>query len=270
MIPDLLDALHRPAAYRRFAGEKNARTAAYIAFLSLIFVGSIGIAVKLRLAPMFDETFAWLESSMPAVTFANGTVTSAATAPVRLEHPRAKGVALMIDTSRKDAVTAQQMTDAKVLAYLTANALYLKRGDDDAKGQLETIDLTKGASDRPVTVDANSYKDLERAFDWVFYPALMLFFFLSFAASLAFCGLLYGLAGMAAAAMTGAKLEFGALFRVAVHAQTAGSLLYALDALMPRSIPFFELASIAMTLAFVWLGVKAAAATPPAPPAPAA
>ena len=268
MIPDLLDALIRPASYRRFAGEKNSRTAAYIAFLSLIFVGSIGIAVKLRLAPMFTETFEWLETSMPAVTFANGTVTSSAAAPMRLEHPRAKGVALMIDTARKDAVTAQQMSDAKVLAYLTSNTLYLKRGDDDAKGQLETIDLSKSASDRPVTVDANSYKELERAFDWVFYPALMLFFFLSFAASLAFCGLLYGLFGMAAAAGAGAKLEFGALFRIAVHAQTAGSLLYALDALLPRSSPFFQLASVAFTLTCVWLGVKAAA-TPAAPPVPA-
>ena len=271
MIPDLLDALVRPGGYRRFAGEKNARTAAYIAFLSLIFVGSIGIAVKLRLAPLFDETFAWLQASMPPLTFANGTVSSSAAAPVRLEHPRAKDVALMIDTSRKDAVTVQQMTDAKVLGYLTSNALYLKRGEDD-KSSLETIDLSKSTSDRPLTVDAGSYKDMERAFDWVFYPALMLFFFLTFAISLAFCGLLYALAGMIMASASGGGLPFGALFRIAVHAQTAGSLLYALDALLPRSIPFYTIASVAMTLVYLWLGVRAAAAAPAAtePPPPAA
>lgn len=267
MIPDLFDALVRPAAYRRFAAEKTARTAGYIAFVSLIFLGSIGIAVKLRLAPLFDQTFEWLQTSMPSITFANGTVTSAAAAPLRLEHPRAKDVALMIDTARKDPVTAQQMADAKVLAYLTSNALYLVRG----QGQLETIDLSKSAADRPVTVDASSYKEMERAFDWVFYPALMLFFFLSFAAALAFCGLLYAAAGLIMASAAGGSLGFAALFRIAVHAQTAGSLLYALDALSPVSIPFFQLASIALSLTYLWLGVKAAGAAAPAQPsAPAA
>ncbi|MDE2511846.1 MAG: DUF1189 family protein [Elusimicrobia bacterium] len=267
MIPDLLDALARPASYRRFSAEKASRAAAYVAFLSLIFMGSIGIAVKLRLAPLFAETFTWLETSMPAVTFANGTVTSTAAAPLRLEHPRMKEVALMIDTTRKDPVTAQQMTDAKVLAYLTSNALYLKRGEDD-KAEVETIDLAKSTSDRPVTVDANAYKDMENAFDWVFYPALMLFFFLTFAASLAFCGLLYALVGMLVASSGGKSLPFSALFRIALHAQTAGSLLYALDALLPRAIPFFQMGSIGLTLAYLWYGVRAAAL--PEAPAPAA
>ncbi|MFI5347808.1 MAG: DUF1189 family protein [Elusimicrobiota bacterium] len=271
MIPDLLDSLIRPAAYARFAGEKGSRTTAYVAFLSLIFVGSIGIAVKLRLAPLFAETFVWLETSMPVLTFANGTVTSSAPAPLRLEHPRMKEVALMIDTSRKDPVAFSQMTDAKVLAYLTSNTLYLKRGGDE-KGDLETIDLSKSASDRPVTVDANSYKDMERAFDWVFYPGLMLFFFLTFAVSLAFCGLVYALIGMVMASAAGGSLSFAALLRIAVHAQTAGSLLYALDSILPSSIPFFQIASILLSLATLWFGVRAAVRAPapaPEPPAPA-
>lgn len=259
----------RPGAYRRFAAEKASRAAAYTAFLSLIFVGSIGIAVKLRLAPLFDETFAWLETSMPPLTFANGAVTSPSPA-TRLEHPRAKDVALMIDTARKEPVTAQQMTDAKVLAYLTANALYLKRGTDE-KAPVETIDLSKSTADRPVVVDASSYKDMERAFDWVFYPSLMLFFFLTFALSIAFCALLYALAGLLMASAAGGSLEYGALFKLGVHAQTAGSLLYALDAVLPVTIPFFQPVSVALTLAYLWFGVRAAAAPAATePPAPAA
>ena len=150
MLPDLLDSIVRPPAYRRFAGEKAARTAAYVAFLSLIFVGALGIAVKLRLAPLFTETFTWLETSMPPLQFASGGVTSTTPGPLRLEHPSSKLVAVMIDTARKEPVTAQQMTDAKVMAYLAGNALYVERG----QGQLETIDLSKSAPERPVTVDA--------------------------------------------------------------------------------------------------------------------
>ena len=254
MIPDLLDSIVRPNAYRRFAAENAARTASYIAFLSLIFLGGLGIAVKLRLTPLFDETFVWLETQMPPLQFTGGTVTSTVPGPTRLEHPRAKELALIIDTARKDLITPQMMTDAKVVAYLTGNALYLERGG----GQIETIDLSKSASDRPITVDASSYKEMEQAFDWIFYPALMLFFFLTFALSLALCGALYALAGMILASAAGGTLGFKALFRVGVHAQTAGSLLYALDAILPRTLPYFQAVSMALSMTLLWLGVRAA------------
>lgn len=267
MIYDLLDSIARWTAYPRFSKEKGARTAGYIAFLSLIFVGALGVAVKLRLAPLFTETFAWLETAMPPLQFSNGTVTSPTPGPLRLEHPRVKEIALMIDTARKEPVTPAQMSDAKVRGYLTANALYLER----EAGRIETIDLSKSAANRPITVDANVYKEMEKAFNWVFYPALLLFFFLAFAASIALSGLLYSLIGMIPAA---GALGFGALFRIAVHAQTAGSLLYALDSVLPFTIPFFQIISIALGLTYLWRGVRAAktASAPPpfAPPPPLA
>jgi hypothetical protein len=263
MIPDLLDAIVRPAAYRRFSVETAARTASYAAFLSLLFVAGLGISVKLRLAPMFAETFTWLETSMPPLTFAAGGVTTPTPGPLRLEHPSTKDVAVIIDTARKDPVTLQQMNDAKVIAYLTGNALYLNRGQN----QVETIDLSKSAPERSTVVDANTYKDMERAFDWVFYPALMLFFFIMFAIALAFTALAYALVGLILASVAGGALEFPALFRIAIHAQTAGSLLYALDAAIPTSIPYFQIVSVAMSLAFLWLGIGAAVKAGPAAPA---
>ena len=263
MIPDLLDSILRPAAYRRFSAEKGARTARYAAFLSLLFVGGLGIEVKLRLAPMFTETFTWLAASMPPLTFASGGVTSPAPGPVRLEHPRTKEVAVMIDTARKEPVTLAQMNEAKVIAYLTGNALYLDRGQN----QLKTIDLAKSAPERSVTVDASTYKEMEREFDWIFYPALMLFAFLTFALALAFSGLIYALGGLVLASLAGGSLEYAALFRIAIHAQTASSLLYALDASLPRTLPYFQLVSFALSLILLWLGVRAAVKAPPAEPA---
>lgn len=259
MIPDLLDSLVRPAAYRRFAAEKGARTVRYAAFLSLIFVGALGISVKIRLAPLFTETFAWLETAMPPLTFTAAGVTTPAPGPLRLEHPKIKDVALMIDANRQDPVTVDQMKQAKVIAYLAGNALYLDRG----QGQLETIPLTKSAPDHPVTIDATMYREMERTFDWVFYPSLMLFFFLAFAVALAFSALLYGLAGLLLASLTGGALEYAALFRIGLHAQTAGSLLWALEAALPVSIPYFQVLSVALSLAFLWVGVRAAVKAAP-------
>jgi hypothetical protein len=205
---------------------------------------------------------------MPTLQFAAGGVTSPTPGPLRLEHPRTKEVAVMIDTARKEPVTLQQMNDAKVIAYLTGSALYMNRGQN----QLETIDLTKSAPERNVTVDASMYKEMERAFDWVFYPALMLFFFLAFAIALALSAVVYALAGLILASLAGGSVEFAALFRIALHAQTAGSLLYALDATLPMTIPYFQFVSVALSLTFLWLGVKAVvkAGPPVEPPVPAA
>lgn len=266
MFPDLLDAVSRPAAYRRFSAEKAGRTASMVAFLSLVFVAALGVAVKLRLAPLFTETFAWLETNMPTIEFSGGVVSATPPGPTRLEHPRAKEVALLVDTTRKDAVTADQLKEAKVLAYLTSNALYLDRGS----GPIETIDLSKASAERPVKVDAETYKGMERAFDWIFYPALLLFFFLAFALSIGAMGLLYALAGMLIASALGTALDFGRLWKVAIHAQTAGCLLYSLDAVSPVAIPLLPMVSAGLTLTFLWLGVRAHASADAPPPLPAA
>jgi hypothetical protein len=262
VLPDLLDSLLRPAAYRRFSGEAASRSAGYVAFLSIIFVGALCITLKLRLAPVIDETFGWFETSMPSLKIAGGQVTSAAPGPVRLEHPDFKEVAIMIDTSRKEPVTSQMMADMKVKAVLSSNALYVEHDD-----KVEVFDLSKSADERPLVVDAQTYRSMHRTFNVVFYPAMMLVLFLLFALTLALFGLAYGVVGLIASSLTGAKLGFGALFRIALHAQTAAALLRAIDTLLPTGIPFLLLLSPAASLVYLWLGVRAARANGAAPAA---
>jgi hypothetical protein len=266
MLPDLLDSLLRPSACRRFAGEPASRAAAYVAFLAILFVGALGVAVKLRLAPVLDETFVWLETSMPSLHIAGGQVTASPPGPLRLEHPRLKEIALMIDTTRKDPVTPQMMTDQKVVGYLTSNALYLQ---NQGAGRVEVLDLSK-PGERPVTLDAESYKEMQRAFDWVFYPSLLLMFFILFSISLAFFALVYALVGLLLSSTAGASLGFGALYRLALHAQTAAALLRCIDTLLPVPIPFLGLATPVVSLVYLWLAVRASAAPSSPPPAPAA
>jgi hypothetical protein len=263
MLPDLLDSLLRPASYRRFSREASGRTTAYVAFLAAIFIGAFGFAAKLRLAPLFNETFTWLETAMPALRVEGGKVVGDPPGPMRLEHPKFKELALEIDTTRKDPVTPKMMDDLKVRAYLTSNALYL-----DNEGQVEALDLTRSGAEKPTLVNAESYKEMARTFDWVFYPALLLLMFLLFALWLAAFGLLYALAGLIMASIGGAGLGFGALLRLALHAQTAAALLYALDSLLPFPIPGLVYAAPALSLGYLWLGIRAAAG--PGPDAPAA
>jgi hypothetical protein len=265
MLPDLLDSLLRPAAYRRFAREPLRRSTGYVAFLAAIFIGAFGFAAKLRLAPLFNETFTWLETSMPTLRMEGGKVAAVPPGPTRLEHPRYKEVALEIDTTRKDPVTSKMLDDLKVRAYLTSNALYLEND-----GHVEQLDLTRSGAEQPTVVDAESYKEMARAFDWVFYPALLLLMFLLFALWLSAFGLLYALAGMIMNSIASGALGFGALLRVALHAQSAAALLYALDSLLPFPIPGLVILSPALSLTYLWLGVRAAARPDESAPAAAA
>src|SRR3989338_7460244 len=127
MIQDLLGSIASTQAYRRFAAEKTSRTVLYLFFIALIFTVGVSIAMQLRIGPVVDQTFSWLAAGVPALPFPAGKVTSAEPAAKRLVHPQAPEVAVMIDTARTEPVTLQLMQEAKVLAYLTNNALYIEQ-----------------------------------------------------------------------------------------------------------------------------------------------
>lgn len=253
MLQDLLGSVASTQAYRRFANQKASRTLLYLAFLSFLFTAAGTVAMRLRLGPIVDETFAWLEREVPTLTFSNGAVTSSAPGPTRIVHPRAPEVALMIDTSRATPVTNEDMQREKVIAYLTSNALYMER----ARGSVESFDLSKAQADRPVTVDATFFREAARALKTVIYPATVLTLFLIFAGWTALCGLLYGALGLLFNSLAGGALSFGQLYPVAIHAQTAATLLRAALAFLPFAVPFAGLLSLLLSAGYLWLGVRA-------------
>lgn len=253
MLQDLLGSVASTSAYRRFAAQKASRTLLYLAFLSVLFTAAGTVALRLRLGPIVDETFAWLQKEVPALTFSKGVVTSTTPGPVRLTHPRAAEVALMIDTARTTPVTAQDMAEAKVLAYLTSNALYMEK----EAGSVTSYDLSKAAMERPVTVDARFFQEASKALKTVVYPATILSLLLMFAAWTAACAVFYALLGLVFNSLAGGALGFGALFQMAVHAQTASTLLRAVLAFLPFALPAAGLISLLMSSAYLWLGVRA-------------
>lgn len=261
MLQDLLGSVASTSAYRRFAAQKASRTMLYLAFLSLVFTGAGTVALRLRLGPVVDETFAWLEKEVPPLTFSKGVVTSAAPGPTRLAHPRAPEVAVMIDTARTTPISPADMSEAKVLAYLTANALYLQK----ERGSIQSHDLTKAAMERPVTVDAAFFREAGKALKTILYPATVISLFLMFAAWTALCALFYALVGLLLNSVAGGALGFGQLFQLAVHAQTGSTLLRAALAFLPFAVPAAGLAMLAVTTAYLWLGVRANARPDPLP-----
>lgn len=256
MIQDLLGSIASTQAYRRFAAEKASRTVLYLLFVSLLFTIGGSIAMQLRITPIVDETFAWLAAEVPTLTFSAGKVTSSETAPKRLVHPQAPEVAVMIDTARTEPVTLQTLQEAKVLAYLTNNALYIEQ----QPGKIEIYDLSKAALDRPVVVDARFFRDAAGALKKVVYPLAILTVFVFAAAWTAFAGLFFGLVAMILNSIAGGVLAFGPLYQIAIHAQTTAILVGVLKAFMPVAVPFSGLITMLITTAYLWLAVKANAA----------
>ncbi len=261
MIQDLLGSIASTQAYRRFAAEKTSRTVLYLLFISLLFTIGGSIAMQIRIGPVVDETFAWLSTEVPTLTFSAGTVTSSETAPKRLVHPKAPEVAVMIDTTRTEPVTLQIMQDAKVLAYLTNNALYIEQ----QQGKIEVYDLKKAAIERPMVVDAKFFRDASGALKRVVYPLSILTVFVFAAAWTALAGLLYSLLAMLLQSAAGGALAFGALYQIALHAQTTALLLRIILSFLPFAVPMSGLITIAITTAYLWMAVKANAAAQTSP-----
>jgi len=253
MIQDLLGSIASKQAYRRFAVEKASRTVLYLFFISLLFTIGGSIAMQVRIGPVVDETFDWLGREVPPLTFSNGKVTSAEAGPKRIEHPKAPDVALMIDTARVDPVTLPMMKEKKVLAYLTNNALYIEQ----QTGRVEMYDLSKAAQDRPMVVDAKFFKDAAGALKKVVYPLAVITVFVFAAAWTAVLGLVYALLAMLMSSMAGGTLTFGALYQIAIHAQTTALLLRIIMAFLPFMVPMSALLSIVITAVYLWMAVKA-------------
>jgi hypothetical protein len=261
MLKDLLGSVASADAYRRFAAQKASRTALYVSFLSLLFTVGGTIALKLRVGPAVDETFQWLETSVPKLTFSGGKVESDPPGPARLVHPRAPEVAIMIDTSRTEPVTAQVLQENKVLAFLSNNALAIEQ----QSGRVETYDLSKASTKQAVVVDSRFFREAAGALKSVVYPATVLTVFVLAAAWTALAGLFYAVVGLLLNSALSGGLGFGSLYQLAIHAQTAAVLLRIVLAYLPFQVPFAGVLTMTLTGVYLWLGVRANARAADAP-----
>lgn len=270
MIFDPVNSVASPSFYRKVSGQTVGRSLLYICYLVGVFSLCATLALKIKVGPTIDETFEWLERSVPTLTYADGKVTSAQPGPVRLQHPDPKlsDVSLMIDTSRTDPVTPQQMEDAKVLGYLTSTAFYLK----EQGGQLRVYDLSKGAQGgKPVTIDAGFFRNADIVMGRLLYPGALLAAFAIFLAWKLLTTMAYSLVALMINAMAGGQLEYAPLLNISIYAQTAGVLLAILSLFLPFAIPGYSMICVTLTAAYIWLAVKQHSASPlPSPSEPAA
>lgn len=255
MILDPINSITSIDFYKKIAKQGIGRSAAYLAYLGLIFAVVATVALKVKVGPVVDETFLWLEKSMPAITFADGKLSAAGGEAVTIRHPSINDIAITVDTGRTEPVTPELLERNKVIAYVTGNAMYLL----ERPGQTRTFDFGKSAAapgTKPVVVDAAFYRQAGTVMSRILYP---LSFVLTFFIFLLWKGIstgFYSLMSLLINAVTGAELEYPALLNITLYAQTLIITVQAIFLFMPVGLPAGGLISIAATGAYVWLAVK--------------
>jgi hypothetical protein len=238
--------------YKKISTQGLGRSAAYLAYIALVFSVVATFALKLKLGPFIDETFVWLERSVPTMTFENGKLSSPLTAPLTIRHPEDDDIAVTIDTTRTDPVTVEMMDQQKVMAYVTQNAFYMMRSPD----RLETYDLSKTATPKPVTIDADFYRAAGAVVQRVLYPVALVVIFLIFLVWKALSSLFYSLLALAIDAISGAGLHYKSLLNISLYAQTLLIVLQMIFLFLPIALPAPILVAPLVTGVYIWLAVK--------------
>ena len=253
MILDPINSVASIDFYKKISGQSLGRSFLYVCYIAALFSVVSTFALKIKVGPVIDETFQWLERTMPPLTYENGKVTSTLAAPLKLQHPRLPEVSLVIDTNRLDAVTPQQMAEAKALAFLTASAFYLRQQN----GKLEVYDLSKSpAGAKPVQINSAFFQNADLIMGRVLYPVALVIFFTLFLAWKAFASIVYSLAALLINALANGGLGYSSLLTIAIYAQTLAVGFLAVSLFLPFNIPGFSLICLLITSFYIWLAVK--------------
>ena len=240
--------------YKKVSAQPLLRSMGYLCYMAIVFAVLSTFALKLKMGPVINQSFQWLEREMPTLSYADGKITSSVPGPKRIQHPNIPEIALMIDTTRTEPVGFEQMKEANVMAYLTQGAFYMRESRD---GGIRPYDFSKsGAGTRPVTIDAAFVHNANVVMNRVLYPvALAVAFVIVIAWKLA-ASLIYSLLALLLNAAAKAPLAFGALFSVSVYAQTLAMVFLAASLFLPFPIPGLSLIAFAMTGTYIWLALK--------------
>jgi len=259
MLLDPINSITSIAFYRRVSAQNPARTFLYLAYLGLLFSIVFAVFLKTRVWPAVEQTFQWLETSVPVVTYANGRLSTPANQKISLRHPRISDVSFTIDTSRTEPVSAQMLSDEKVTAYVTANALYIL----EPSGKVDVYDFSKSPSAQSRVFDAKFYRELARDLRLALYPAGFLISFVVFLIWKTVSTLFYSLVALLVNGLTEAGLGYKSIFNLSAYAQTLVIAVQGMLMLIPASVPHFSLlAAVAITI-YLWLAIKSQA--PPRP-----
>ncbi|HVA67198.1 MAG TPA: DUF1189 family protein [Elusimicrobiota bacterium] len=252
ILLDPVNAITSVSFYRKIAKQAFSRTLLYLSYLALIFCVLGAAALKIRVGPALDQTFAWLAKSAPVLTFGNGKFSSPSPMPVVLRDPADTDIAVGVDTTRTAPITEKDMDDAGVTAYLTQSDFYLRRPN----GTIEDRSFSDTKTDKPVTLDAAFYQQASALLNRILYPAAILGLFIVFLVWKLAASLFYSVVAMALSNLLHSGRPYAELFNLSAYAQTLIIAVQIIFLFMPSRIPLFSLLALLVTGSYLYLALR--------------
>lgn len=259
MIWDPVNSITSIEFYKKVAGQHPRRSVLYLCYLGLLFSLLFIVFLKVRIWPAFAETFQWMETSVPAITYANGRLSTPTNEKVTIRHPKQEQVAFTLDTGRTDPVNPQTMRDDKVSAYVTANVMYIM----EPGGKVNAYDFSKSPPGKTVVFDAKFYRELARILGLVLYPLGFAACFAMFVVWKLVATLFYSLFALLINGLSESGLPYRTLFNLSAYAQTLVVAVQAILMLVPARVPFFGFFTIVATAIYLWLAIRRIVPAPP-------
>ena len=236
------------SCYREAPRRSGAWIAGYLAYLGLLFAVAGTFAVKLRWTPLLDETIDWAARSVPPLTFQDGKLTSTTKGQVRLQHPRLKDFAVLIDTTRTAPVTPDDLERENAVVFLTQDALYVKV----RAGRVEQQDLALFRAKEAVVVDGELIRGFGRSLRALLYPLAFCFLGLFFVVRKIVAAAGYALVAMLLNGALDFGLPPGDLWKIAAVAQAPAAALEAVQLFLPKPVPLFGLITFTVVTVYLW------------------
>jgi len=260
MILDPINSITSIEFYKKVVGQKLGRTFLYLSYLGLMFSVAFTFFLRKQIWPVFQETFQWLETSVPPIAFANGRLSTPTNEKVVIRYPHNELLAFTLDTSRTEPVTSRMLQDDKVSGYVTANALYVLQPG----GRLDVQDFSRTPTrSAPMVVDAKLYRRLADSIHMVLYPIGLCSCFFVFLCWKLLTTVFFSLIALLINGMVEAGLGYRPLFNLSAYAQTLVIAMQTILLLVPAQVPYFGLITTIITTVYLWLAIKRNA--PPLP-----
>lgn len=257
MITDIGRSVVDFSFYKEVPKKSIWATVAYLTLLGGLFSLAVTAAVYQNVRPRILSAAEWAATTMPTLTLADGKLSSTAPGALEVRHPDVPQAGLMVDTQRAEPVTPAEMSQKKLIAYLTADAVYVLTAD-----RLETYALAQTKGKESLVVDGPFYRQLAGILLKVLYPIAFLTSWTTFLIWKHVAAVIYTLVGLLVNAVTDGGHEFPALYRMAVYAQTPVVILQTAALFLARPIPLFPVLALLVVTAYLWQAIRHA--EPPA------
>ena len=257
MITDIGRSVGDFSFYKEVPKKTVWATVAYLTLLGGFFSLAVTLAVHQNVRPRILMAAEWAAATMPTLTLAEGKLSSTAPGPMDIRHPDVPQAGLMVDTQRTEAVTPAEMSQKKLIAYLTADSVYVLTAD-----RLEAYPLAQTKGKEQLVIDGAFYRQMAGILIKVLYPISFFTSWLTFLIWKHVAAGIYTLVGLLVNAVVDGGHEPGALYRMAVYAQTPVIVLQTAALFLPKPIPLFPVLALLVVTAYLWQAIRHA--EPPA------